>query len=178
MEWEQEKTWSLRRRPNLQVTENQTQSNSKALKKKKPKNKREQAQINGSLSVERQPPKNVSQSSYRVASSDTPDEESLTNDLTIGWRVLACILISLLAIGLWVAHFACFFLEDSRASITLYCPPVSCVGCCHRELWSRSCPVSESPCRFPLSVAISCRKRRKVHSGQFERVKNTFSIDN
>lgn len=44
-----------------------------------------------------------------MASSDTPDEESLTNDLTIGWRVLACILISLLAIGLWVAHFACFF---------------------------------------------------------------------
>lgn len=92
-----------------------------------------------------------------------PGEESLTNDLTIGWRVLACILISLLAIGLWVAHFACFFLEDSRASIMLYCPPVSCVGCCHHELWSRSCRVSESPCRFPLSVAISCQERRKVH---------------
>lgn len=72
-----------------------------------------------------------------------------------------------------------FFLEDSRASIMLYCPPVSCVGCCHHELWSRSCRVSESPCHFPLSVAISCQERRKVHSGQFDRVvRNTFSINN
>lgn len=70
-------------------------------------------------------------------------------------------LVCLLLVSGWLTLHV--FLEDSRASIMLYCPPVSCVGCCHHELWSRSCRVLESPCRFPLSVAISCQERKKVH---------------
>lgn len=72
-EREQEKTWSLRRvKPNSSSNKESDSKQQQSLKKNKGQNKREQAQINRSLSVERQPLKNVSQSSYRIASSDTP----------------------------------------------------------------------------------------------------------
>lgn len=107
-----------------------------------------------------------------------PDDESLTKDLTIGWRVLACILISLLAIGLRVAHFACSLRGQQGHHYALLSSCVMCRLLSPRSLisivsgFSVSLPFSS----FSGNFLWKKEKKRQVHSGQFDRAdKNTFS---
>ncbi len=110
-----------------------------------------------------------------------PDDESLTKDLTIGWRVLACILISLLAIGLRVAHFACSLRGQQGLHYALLSSCVMCKLLSPRTLisivsgFNVSLPFSS----FSGNFLWKKEKKRQVHSGQFDRAdKNTFSINN
>lgn len=147
--------------------------------KLKSENKREQAQINRSLSVERQPSKNVSQKQFSHGLFWYPDEESLTKDLTIDWRVLACILVCWLAIGLRVAHFACSFRRSQGLHYALLS---SCVMCRLLSPWSLISIVSGFRVSLPFSSFSGNflweGKKWQVHGGQYDRVlTNTFSIN-